>query len=176
MAAVTPDPPLPAVTTPTDQVRDRDATGRPTNARMRDALGRPLPRGVPGYLGEPQEPLTGPQDALDRAQAFLDGGRAFAAHEVLEAAWKAAPAAERQLWQGLAQLAVGHTHLQRGNGTGALRLLRRGAGRLAAVEVPAPHGIAVRELLATARQTEKLLEAGVPTEKITARLCWLLRG
>jgi len=156
VAAVTPDPPPPAVTTPTDQVRDRDATGRPTNARMRDALGRPLPRGVPGYLGEPQEPLTGPQDALDRAQACLDGGRAFAAHEVLEA--------------------VGHTHLQRGNGTGALRLLRRGAGRLAAVEVPAPHGIAVRELLATARQTEKLLEAGVPTEKITARLCWLLRG
>ena len=34
-------------------------------------------------------------------------GRPFHAHEVLEASWKAAPPAERDLWQGLAQLAVG---------------------------------------------------------------------
>lgn len=45
--------------------------------------------------------------------------------------WKAAPAADRALWQGLAQLCVGLTHLQRGNRLGAARLLRRGADNLA---------------------------------------------
>jgi len=43
------------------------------------------------------------------------------------------PDDERALWQGLAQICVGLTHLQRGNLVGAGRLLRRGAGRLAAI-------------------------------------------
>jgi predicted metal-dependent hydrolase len=49
---------------------------------------------------------------------------------VLEAVWKACPADERDYWQGLAQLCVGVTHLQRGNREGAVTLLRRGAGHL----------------------------------------------
>ena len=44
--------------------------------------------------------------------------------------WKACPADERDYWQGLAQLCVGVTHLQRGNREGAITLLRRGAGHL----------------------------------------------
>ena len=40
------------------------------------------------------------------------------------------PAQERLLWQGLAQVCVGLTHLQRGNPVGGARLLRRGADRL----------------------------------------------
>ena len=55
------------------------------------------------------------------AQRLLDAGLPFHAHEVLEAAWKAAPPDERELWRGLAQLAVGLTHLQRGNGRGRWR-------------------------------------------------------
>jgi hypothetical protein len=39
----------------------------------------------------------------------------FAAHEVLEARWKAGPDEERDLWQGLAQICVGLTHAARGN-------------------------------------------------------------
>ena len=39
----------------------------------------------------------------------------FHAHEALEAMWKCSPANERDLWQGLAQLAVGATHAARGN-------------------------------------------------------------
>ncbi len=35
---------------------------------------------------------------------------AFHAHEVLEDAWKTGPEAQRELWRGLAQLAVGLTH------------------------------------------------------------------
>jgi uncharacterized protein len=48
---------------------------------------------------------------------------------VLEDAWKQGPATERDLWQGLAQIAVGLTHAHRGNSRGAVSLLRRGAER-----------------------------------------------
>jgi hypothetical protein len=110
--------------------RDRDEAGRARNARPRDGLGRPLER---GDLGEPTLPdgvVLAPADALDTAQQLLDAGRPFHAHEVLEASWKAAPEAERDLWQGLAQLAVGLTHARRGNAAGAAALLRRGAERV----------------------------------------------
>ena len=39
---------------------------------------------------------------------------------MLETAWKNGPDGERMLWQGLAQLVVGITHIQRGNVTGAV--------------------------------------------------------
>jgi hypothetical protein len=60
---------------------------------------------------------------------------------VLEASWKSAPAAERDLWQGLAQIAVGLTHAMRGNGSGAAALLRRGGRRVATYTAAPPHGI-----------------------------------
>jgi hypothetical protein len=62
---------------------------------------------------------------------LLVAGRPFSAHEVFEARWKAGPTAERDLWQGLAQLCVGITHAERGNRTGALRLIGRARRRLA---------------------------------------------
>lgn len=64
------------------------------------------------------------------ADELLRAGRPFHAHEVLEGAWKSGPAAERDLWQGLAQVAVGLTHANRGNARGAVTLLRRGAARV----------------------------------------------
>ncbi|MGB8651694.1 MAG: DUF309 domain-containing protein [Mycobacteriales bacterium] len=98
--------------------------------RTRDALGRPVPEGSPlAVPGVPEEALP-PEQALDLAQQLLEGGRAFFAHEVLEARWKACPDDERDYWQGLAQLCVGITHLQRGNVEGAVTLLRRGASHL----------------------------------------------
>ncbi len=106
--------------------------------RGRDRLGRPLPPGDPAAVPDVPERALPPEQALALAQALLDEGRAFGAHEVLEASWKAAPQPERELWQGLAQLCVGITHLQRGNAVGAARLLRRAAGRLPA---DPPHGI-----------------------------------
>src|SRR4029077_9327513 len=111
--------------------RDRDPTGRARNARPRDALRRPLPRRATGVAPVPEHPLP-PAEALEEAQRLLDGGRAFAAHEVLEATWKSAPDAERELWRGLPQLAVGLTHAERGNERGARELIRRGAERIAA--------------------------------------------
>jgi predicted metal-dependent hydrolase len=61
---------------------------------------------------------------------LLAEGRPFHAHEVFEAAWKSGPEAERDLWQGLAQIAVGLTHARRGNTRGAVALLRRGGSRV----------------------------------------------
>lgn len=132
----------------TSGARDRDPAGRPRQARPRDAMGRPLPYGDPrGVEPVPDEPLPA-DETLTLAQSLLDTGRAFAAHEVLEAAWKAAPDAERDLWQGLAQICVGITHAQRGNATGAARLLDRGAGRLHRYAADPPHGVDVPGVLA----------------------------
>jgi uncharacterized protein len=113
--------------------RDRDAAGRARNARPRDGLGRPLPRGsAEGTERVPDKLDMGVDDAIALAQQYLGDGRPFHAHEVLEALWKTQPGAERDLWQGLAQIAVGSTHALRGNAVGAATLLRRGARRVAA--------------------------------------------
>ena len=112
-----------------------------------------------------------PRESLVEAQRLLDLGRPFHAHEVLEGTWKAAPAHERDLWQGLAQLAVGLTHLARGNRTGAVTLLRRAAGRIEPYGHPnserhhdqdadRPYGIDVPALVSFARDTADELEAG----------------
>jgi uncharacterized protein len=122
--------------------RDRDAAGRARNARPRDELGRPLPRQARGVPGATEEALA-PAEALSTAQQLLREGRPFHAHEVLEAAWKAAPAAERDLWQGLAQVAVGLTHALRGNSRGAVALLRRGADKLSGYPAHGPHDVDV---------------------------------
>jgi hypothetical protein len=121
--------------------RDRDPAGRPRNARPRDGLGRPLPRGQAGADRVPEDLALPPAEALALAQELLDTGRPFHAHEVLEASWKQAPDAERELWRGLAQIAVGLTHAQRGNARGAVALLRRGAERVSGYAASPPHGI-----------------------------------
>ena len=130
--------------------RDRDAAGRARNARPRDALGRPLPYGAVGEERAPEGVVRAPGDALAEAQALLDAGRPFHAHEVLEDAWKAAPSDERALWKGLAQLAVGATHAARGNRTGATTLLRRGAAAIEPYRGQDPYGIDVSGLVAWA--------------------------
>jgi uncharacterized protein len=139
----------------TDRVtpgRDRDADGRARNARPRDALGRPLPYGAVGEERAPEGIVREPARALAEAQELLDAGRPFHAHEVLEDAWKSAAGEERQLWRGLAQLAVGLTHAARGNSRGAATLLDRGAGTIAPYAAAPPHGIDVAGLAAWAHR------------------------
>jgi hypothetical protein len=131
--------------------RDRDPEGRARNARPRDALGRPLPYGAAGEERAPEGIVRAPARALAEAQELLDAGRPFHAHEVLEDAWKSAPEAERQLWRGLAQLAVGLTHAARGNARGAATLLERGAGTIDPYAGAPPHGIDVPGLARWAR-------------------------
>lgn len=143
----------------TEADRDRDEDGRPRNTRPRDALGRPLPYGSTGVPRIPEELKLSAVETLRYAQDLLDSGQAFSAHEVLESAWKDGPDAERPLWQGLAQLAVGITHIQRGNLAGAAALLRRAAARLRFSAIPAPHGIDRSGLIAHADMLADDLEA-----------------
>ncbi len=128
--------------------RDRDTQGRPRQQRPRDALGRPLPYGAAGVEPVPDEPLP-PLQTLERARALVEEGRAFAAHEVLEAG----PAEERDLWQGLAQLCVGLTHAARGNRIGSAALLERGADRLVRYDVTGgpTYGLDLASVIACAR-------------------------
>ena len=139
--------------------RDRDGTGKARNARPRDSLGRPLPRppagsapagsapagsgpaadSPPGAGGAPVIPedlVLGPAAAAELGARLLADGHPFQAHEVFEAAWKSVPGPGRELWRGLAQVAVGITHARRGNRGGAVALLRRGAERVASFAGP----------------------------------------
>lgn len=107
----------------------------------------------------PDEALP-PAETLALAEDLLRRGRPFAAHEVLEARWKAAPAEERHLWQGLAQVCVGLTHAARGNVVGAARLLERGAGHLDehAAAAGEPYGLDLAALGAWARERAAQLQ------------------
>jgi hypothetical protein len=100
-----------------------------------------------------------PAESLVLAQQLIDRGLAFNAHEVLEASWKQAPAAERELWRGLAQLAVGLTHAQRGNARGAVALLRRGAQRVGRYAGTAPYDIDAAGLSTAAGALADRIEA-----------------
>ena len=95
--------------------------------------------------------MLSPDEAVRRAQRFIDDGYPFHAHEVFEAVWKATPGQDRELWQGLAQLAVGLTHVQRGNSKGAVTLLRRSAERIESYSEPTPCGLDVAGLAGYAR-------------------------
>ncbi|MDT4910590.1 MAG: uncharacterized protein QOI69_3831 [Pseudonocardiales bacterium] len=95
----------------------------------------------------PEGFVLAPAESLAQAQRLLDEGLPFHAHEVLEASWKSAPESERELWQGLAQLAVGLTHALRGNTSGAIALLRRGRERVADYATAPPHDIDVPGLV-----------------------------
>ncbi|MBF6473801.1 MULTISPECIES: DUF309 domain-containing protein [Nocardia] len=143
--------------------RDRDDAGRARSARPRDRLGRPLPFGSTGVARIPDDLELPPQQTLTFAQQLLDDGLAFNAHEVLEAAWKNGPFAERMLWQALAQFAVGLTHIQRGNPKGARTLLARAVSRLTAYRPErerAPYDIDLAGLIAHAESLLATLEAG----------------
>ena len=146
--------------------RDRDSAGRAASARPRDELGRPLAYGAAGVERVPDGFVLPPVEALAEAQRLLDAGRPFHAHEILEGSWKAAPDAERELWQGLAQLCVGLTHLARGNARGAGALLSRAADRIDAYAADPPYAVAASALAAWARAAAES-EPSTPAPRLT---------
>jgi hypothetical protein len=117
-------------------------------------------------------PGVGPAEAASAGGTLLLEGRPFHAHEVFEDAWKAAAGPERDLWRGLAQVAVGLTHARRGNPRGAVSLLRRGASRLteyvASTQAPNPYGIDVAHVATRAGDLATRIESNgldaLPTE------------
>ncbi|MFJ8864747.1 DUF309 domain-containing protein [Streptomyces sp. NPDC102473] len=142
--------------------RDRDEEGRARNARPRDGLGRPLPYGTPGVERQPEGVVRSPDETVREAQRLLDAGMPFHAHEVFEDAWKSGPAGERELWRGLAQMAVGLTHAARGNAAGGARLLRRGSAAVEGFGAAAPHGIGVDGLIGWARELADRVDGAAP--------------
>jgi predicted metal-dependent hydrolase len=132
-----------------------------------------LPHGAAGVPTMPDDLEPTPREALEEAQRLLDADRPFHAHEVLEAAWKSAPEAERELWRGLAQVAVGLTHIRRGNPRGARALLTRAADRLDAYAAAPPHHIDVAGIAAASR---RLAERSADPDLATAPLKLTLRA
>ncbi|CAA9308716.1 MAG: hypothetical protein AVDCRST_MAG07-309 [uncultured Frankineae bacterium] len=137
--------------------------------RGRDAAGRPVPADSPEAVEPVPEEALPPDQALALARDLLARGRPFFAHDVLEAAWKAAPPPERAFWQGLAQVCVGLTHLQRGNPVGGARLLRRGADRLdehRARPSHRSHGVDLARVAGAARARARAVDAGERGEPV----------
>jgi hypothetical protein len=119
---------------------------------------------------QPEGVVRTPSDSLREAQALLDAGMPFHAHEVFEDAWKSGPEAERALWRALAQLAVGLTHAARGNTAGGAGLLLRGAGGLTAYGEPEPYGIDIAGLTAWAHRLADGLAGPVDAKASAPRL------
>jgi predicted metal-dependent hydrolase len=68
--------------------------------------------------------------ALEPGRAAFNRGAFFQAHELWEDVWRVATGAERELTQGLIQIAAGLHHLQQGRPRPAARLLARGLAKL----------------------------------------------
>ncbi|WP_328612485.1 DUF309 domain-containing protein [Amycolatopsis sp. NBC_00355] len=150
--------------------RDRDAEGRARNARPRDGLGRPLPYGADGVERQPEGIVRTPAQTLAEAQHLLDDGKPFHAHEVFEDAWKTSDGPDRELWRGLAQLAVGLTHAARGNTSGAASLLERGAANIEPFRSEPPYEIDVAGLQRWARDLVEEAKQRVRVEPVPPRL------
>lgn len=143
----------------------RGKTGKPTEKRNkpqrpRDDLGRPQPWDAKNTLHlEDYDSL--PREENHRlAREHLAAGRYFPAHEAWETAWKQSRDTEdAEFFKGLSQLGAGYTHLLRGNAHGAIRLLRRGAGRVR--RYPSGHfGVDTERVARAAETLAAEIEAG----------------
>jgi len=70
------------------------------------------------------------QNEFEKGIAEFNQREFFECHETLEGVWQKYQLADRELIQGIIQVAVGYYHLLRDNSVGALKLLRRGVGRI----------------------------------------------
>jgi uncharacterized protein len=83
---------------------------------------------------------------LARGLALIRAGRFYDAHEVLEDAWRAAPPAERDFFQGLVHVAVAWYQAGRGNEVGCERQLEKALRRLGP-HAPTHRGLDVTALV-----------------------------
>ena len=95
---------------------------------------------------------------LDAGLALLRRGSYFEAHEELELAWRAAPPAERDFFQGLVHVAVAWYQAGRENTTGCERQLEKAVRRLAPY-APTHRGVDVDAVLAQLRDAAAVVAA-----------------
>jgi len=86
-------------------------------------------------------------------------GEFFAAHEELELAWRAAPAEERDFYQGLVHVAVAWYQAGRGNRVGCERQLEKAARRLGGY-APRHRGVEVASVLEQVHAAAAVVRGG----------------
>ena len=89
----------------------------------------------------------------------IRSARFFEAHEELETAWRAAPAGERDFYQGLVHVAVAWYQAGRGNRVGCERQLEKAKRRLGPY-APQHRGVDVAALLDQLRAAAKTVDSG----------------
>jgi uncharacterized protein len=97
--------------------------------------------------------------AFKRGLQEIRAGRYFEAHEELEEAWRAAPADERDFFQGLVHVAVAWYQAGRGRPVATGRQLEKAARRLASF-APAHRGVDVDDVLRQVEVAQKRVAAG----------------
>lgn len=143
----------------------RGKSGGPTPSRNkqqrpRDLLGRPQAWGTPNALELEDYDALPLEENHRLGREHMNAGRYFPAHEAWETAWKQArDTDEAEFFKGLSQLGAGYVHLLRGNAHGAIRLLRRAAGRLSGYP-PVHLGVDTAGVAATAEQLAGQVERG----------------
>ena len=101
--------------------------------------------------------MTG--DHLADGLGLIRAGRYFEAHEELEEAWRAAPAEERDFFQGLVHVAVAWYQAGRGRPVATGRQLEKAARRLGPF-APAHRGVGVADVLAQVERARATVAAG----------------
>lgn len=110
-----------------------------------------------------------PDPSLARHPLFIKGVDEFnkklffECHETLEELWQGLTGDERELTQGIIQIAVGYHHLLRNNPVGALKLFKRGLSRVAASKC---HVIDDEKLCTHVSRSIDLVESGASKEEI----------
>jgi predicted metal-dependent hydrolase len=97
--------------------------------------------------------------AFKRGLAAIRAGRYFEAHEELEQAWRAAPAEERDFFQGLVHVAVAWYQAGRGRPVATGRQLDKAARRLGPF-APAHRGVDVEGVLAQVEIAQRNVAEG----------------
>jgi uncharacterized protein len=95
-------------------------------------------------------------DPYNTGLEHIRAGRYFEAHEELELVWRAAPAEERDFYQGLVHVAVAWYQAGRGKPVATARQLEKALRRLEPYE-PAHRGV---DVAALRRQLAELLQTG----------------
>jgi predicted metal-dependent hydrolase len=98
---------------------------------------------------------------------LIRAGDYFAAHEELEDAWRAAPAEERDFFQGLVHVAVAWYQAGRGRRIGTERQLAKAQRRLAPF-APAHRGLALEPLLEQLRELYQRGSLDLPPPRLDA--------
>jgi predicted metal-dependent hydrolase len=88
---------------------------------------------------------------------LFNSGEYFQAHEALEEAWRGAPSPQRELYQGILQIGLAYYQIRQGSCRGALKMFRRGQGKLASL-AEIQNGIDVKGLREDAQKVENTLK------------------